>query len=217
MSAGAARAAFTLSVSCFCFLFLIFVLRPPPPLNVILILDWRFPGSGLLFLRRLRVKLIAGPACPGQSVRQSSLLWDLRQSPAWQRGLVHRSGLTPVTPVPGTDLTERSADRNIIRISHGDHLVLQRPSWPWQSDHMLGRSEVSRPPSKPRRWRQVAPGLRKSVMERSGWRVVRYGVVIVTRPGGAGEVLYGDPGVAGVGDLAEVGRLGQPRSVLSLN
>ena len=63
----------------------------------------------------------------------------------------------------------------------------------------------------------MAPGLRKSGWERSGWRVVRYGVVIVTRPGGTGEVLYGDPRVAGVGDLAEVGRLGQARSILRLN
>ena len=122
-----------------------------------------------------------------------------------------------MTPVPGTDLTERSADRNIVRISHGHHLVLPRHRpWPLESDHVLGRSEVSQPSSKPRRWRKVAPGLRKSWWERSGWRIVRYCVVIVTRPGGPGKVLYRDPGVAGVRDLAQLGGLGQPRPVLRL-
>ena len=55
----------------------------------------------------------------------------------------------------------------------------------------------------------MTPGLRKPRWERSGWRVVRDGVVVVARP-------HRHPGVAGVGDLAEGGRLRQPRSVLRL-
>ena len=114
--------------------------------------------------------------------------------------------------MPGTDLTERTTDRNIL-ISHGDDLVLPRPRQP---HHVLGRSEVSRPSGKPRRGRKVAPRLRKSWWERSGRREVGNGVVIVARPALSGQLLDRDPRVAGVGHLAVVGRLGQPRPVLRL-